>query len=386
MSETQTIFDTCTGCGLCTDECDFLAKYGESPRELAEHYQNTRFADDPVIPYSCNLCGLCEVRCPLGLNVGKMIFEIREEMVKVGDAPLPQHAPIKEIQQFYISDEFKVTLPAPGKEKAQLLFFPGCALSAYSPDLVLQTYEHLRKSLPETGIMLGCCGGPVYLLGDVETAKSIEEGIAQDVERLGATGIIAACPYCYLLLKQNRPDLNLVSLYSVLEEIGVPVQTSADQAPLTIHDPCSTRNNPGLQESARALLRQSGHEFVETEHSGRTTHCCGMGGMVYASNADVGAAKTGRTIAEAQGEIVTYCATCRETIAGQHGQVLHLLDLIFNPSWKAAGRAPPTDPQTASENLRSLKKRLVALSTTDRVQKPAPAEKPAGRKSRSNRK
>lgn len=126
--------------------------------------------------------------------------------------------------------------------------------------------------------MLGCCGGPVYLLGDVDTAVKIEEGIAQDMERLGATGIITACPYCDLLLKKNRPELNSVSLYTVLEEIGVPAQKSADQAPFTIHDPCSTRNERGIQENVRALLRQSGYEFVETEHSGRTTHCCGMGG------------------------------------------------------------------------------------------------------------
>lgn len=363
MSEIQTIIDRCTGCGICTEDCDFLSKYGAGPKELAEHFQENGFADDPIIPYSCNLCGLCEVRCPEGLNIGNMIFEMREEMVNAGRAPLPQHTPIKEIQQFYISDEFKVVLPAPGKEKVQLLFFPGCALSAYSPDLVLQTYEHIRKTMPETGIMLGCCGGPVYLLGDVDTAAKIGDGIAEDFRRLSATGIITACPYCYQLLKKNRPELNPVPLYTVLDEIGVPAQKSAHHVPYSIHDPCSTRNEPGIQESARSLLRQSGHEFVETEHSGRTTHCCGMGGMVYASDAEVGAAKTRRTIKEAKGEIVTYCATCREIIAGQEGQVVHLLDLIFNPSWKAAGLVPPKDPQIAKENLRSLKKNLVALST-----------------------
>jgi Fe-S oxidoreductase len=382
MSEIQTILDSCIDCGLCTDECDFLLKYGESPRELAEHYRENRFADNPVIPYSCNLCGLCEVRCPEGLNAGDMIFEMREEMVKAGIAPLPQHTPIKEIQQFYISDEFRAALPAPGKTRTHLLFFPGCALSAYSPDLVLRTYDHILKSLPDTGIMLGCCGGPVYLLGDTDTARHIEEGIAEDARQLGADGIITACPYCYVLLKKNRPDLNPIPLYTILEEIGVPVQHSSGQPPFTIHDPCSIRNEPGIQESARALLRQSGHTFIETGHSGKTTHCCGMGGMVYAANAGVGAAKTRRTTREAKGEIVTYCATCRETIAGQTGQVVHLLDLIFNPLWKGAAQAPPKDPVTAAENMRALKKRLVAQSTIGNVRKPSPAKKRAGRSAR----
>jgi Fe-S oxidoreductase len=223
---------------------------------------------------------------------------------------------------------------------------------------------------------------PVYLLGDVNTAAKIGDRIAEHFPQLGATGIITACPYCYQRLKKNRPDLNPVPLYTMLDEIGVPAQTSAHHVPFTIHDPCSTRNEPRIQESARSLLRKSGHEFVETGHSGRTTHCCGMGGMVYASDAEVGAAKTRRTIKEAKGEIVTYCATCRETIAGQRGQIVHLLDLIFNPSWKTAGRVPPKDPQIAKENLRSLKKNLVALSTKKTTRNTTPAKKTAGKNTR----
>jgi Fe-S oxidoreductase len=91
-------------------------------------------------------------------------MEMRQEMVENGKGPLPQHSTIQEAQEFYVSDEFKITIPSSDKNTINL-FFPGCSLSAYSPELVKKTFEYLNKKLPGTGIMLGCCGGPVYLTG-----------------------------------------------------------------------------------------------------------------------------------------------------------------------------------------------------------------------------
>ncbi|MDD4126922.1 MAG: (Fe-S)-binding protein [Methanomicrobium sp.] len=372
MSEVQTIIDNCTECNLCVNECDFLSNSAITPKKIAEHSQRNCYSDDLNFPYSCNLCGLCEVTCPQGLNVGKMVFEIRKEMVREGLAPLPCHKPIQESQQFYISKEFKAALPASDGNPTNSVFFPGCALSAYSPDLVVSTYKHIIKYLPDTGILLGCCGGPLYLLGDVDNAGLISQEISGDLKRLGAVQIIAACPYCLKLLRETHPEMNPVSLYTILEKIGIPRHKSSNQKKLTIHDPCSTRDMPAVQNSARLLLEKCGHKFTETNHSRKTTYCCGMGGMVYASDASTGAAKTRRIIKEADSEIVTYCATCRETIAGQGGHIAHLLDFIFNPKWNTAGRALPQDPTSASENLKNLKEILVSLSKSKKsTEKPA---------------
>lgn len=355
MKEIERVLNNCTECGLCMDECDFLQKYCTFPKELAITYKEQGFSDNQVIPYSCNVCTLCKFRCPEGLDMGKMAMEMRQEMVKHGIGPLPQHASIKESQEFYVSDEFKVTIPSSDKVTARV-FFPGCSLSAYSPDLVINTYEYLNEKLPGIGIMLGCCGGPAYLTGDNDTFEPISRDLGSEVKKVGAKQIIVACPFCYGLLKQNNPELNPVSLYRVLDGIGVPA--SKEAAIYNIHDPCTARYEPEIHESVRSIIRKSGHDIIEISHSKEESHCCGMGGMVYAVDEELGNLRSKRTLDESNRDIITYCTTCRETLQGQGGHVIHLLDLIFNPEWKSSSKVPPNTPEVSTENMKSLKKRL----------------------------
>jgi Fe-S oxidoreductase len=356
MSEIERVLENCSECGLCMEDCDFLSKAGKSPKELALTYMKNGFKEEPQVPYSCNICGLCQSKCPYGLDTGKMLFEARQEMVRHGIGPLKQHEPLQKAQQLYISEAVKASIPSTD-QKTKRVFFPGCALSAYSPALVIKTYEHLAKKLPGTGIMLGCCVGPAHLIGDMKTSGDITDNVAAEAKRLGATEIIAACPFCYKLLKETHPELHPVSLYTVLDEIGIPGRRRSSPG-YTIHDPCTTRYEPEIQESVRSILGKAGLGYVETGHCGENTRCCGMGGMAYAVDPGLGKKISKHTIDEAPSDIVTYCATCRETLAGEGGHVVHLLDLIFNPRWKKASALPAKSPRISSDNMRKLKKKL----------------------------
>lgn len=356
MSELERVLNNCTSCGICLSGCDFLQKYCTSPRELAVSYKENGFHDAPVVPYSCNICGFCKTECPERLDIGKMMIEIRQEMVKNGTGPLLQHATLQEAQEFYISPEFKVLIPSPN-EATTNLFFPGCSLSSYSPELVVKAYNHITKKLPGTGIMLGCCGGPSYLTGDDETFKGISEDMASDVKKLGVKQVITACPFCNCLLKQFQPDLNPVSLYTILDTIGVP-EGSSEKLTLNVHDPCTARYEPEIQASVRTIIKKTGNNIKEMEHSKEETHCCGMGGMVYAVDGDLGRLRSQRTLDESGEVLITYCATCRETLQGQGGRVIHLLDLIFNSSLDDVSRLPPKTPEISTKNMKLLKKTL----------------------------
>ena len=70
----ETVATKCIECGQCTDECDFLIAYGKTPKELANEALNTKFSDNPVLPYSCNICGYCQKLCPENLDLGLMIM------------------------------------------------------------------------------------------------------------------------------------------------------------------------------------------------------------------------------------------------------------------------------------------------------------------------
>lgn len=343
----------CIECGQCTDECDFLTAYGKTPKELANEALNTSFSDNPVLPYSCNICGYCQKLCPENLDIGLMMMEARKNLVSERIGPLPGHKPAVEGQEFYLSDNFRIVSAGKGAESCDAVFFPGCALSAYSPDLVKATYSHLTAQYSNLGIVLGCCGGPSELIGKTDYANRIIGKLEQDIKRLGASEIIVACPYCYKRLSKQLADVKPVTLYNVLSETGAKFPEKVNNT-YTIHDPCSARGQPEIQDAVRSLISKAGYNIEEHTHTRDNTHCCGMGGMVFLANAGVGAAKTERTIRESSHDLVTYCATCRDIFSGQGKKCVHLLDLLFskNPAEQAA--KAPNSPEIATENMKAL--------------------------------
>jgi len=352
-SYAETIAAQCIECGQCTDGCDFLIAYGKKPKELADEALNTNFSDDSVLPYSCNICGYCQKICPENLNLGLMIMEVREKLVIDGIGPLSSHLAAIEGQEFYISDNFRIVSAGKGAESCDAVFFPGCALSAYSPDLVKATYSYLTAKYPNLGIALGCCGGPSELIGKTDYANQITEQLEQDIKRLGASEIVIACPYCYKRLSEQLTYLKPISLYKVLSEAGTKFPENGNST-YSIHDPCSARDQPEIQDAARSLISKAGYTIDEHTHNRENTHCCGMGGMVFLANADVGAAKAQRTIRESPHDLVTYCATCRDIFSGQGKKCVHLLDLLFNKNPDEQAAKAPNAPEVAINNMKSL--------------------------------
>jgi Fe-S oxidoreductase len=320
----------------------------------------------PEIPYSCNICGLCEVRCPEKLNIGKMCVEARNQLVSGGLAPLEQHEPLAKALDWNESNAFKLALAGGSnfaveeqtKWVTKRVFFPGCALCAYSPDLVLKVYDHIQQKLPATGIILGCCGAPAYLIGEESRFLEVLEGLKSNMEELDCSEIIVAYPCCLHILKRYLPNYRVASLYSLLEELGIMKNEKAELHRFSVHDPCSTRQELDLQNTIRNLIRTSGHEVVELEHSKESTYCCGLGGMAFAVAPELSAQKARRIINDTEHDLVTYCASCHGNLTMQGARVIHVLDLIFDNNWQDKIVAPPADPAAARENQRQLRLKL----------------------------
>jgi Fe-S oxidoreductase len=349
----ETVASQCIECGLCIDECDFLITSGKTPRMLAEEAQKTDFLEDPVLPYSCNICGYCRERCPEDLDIGLMIAEIREKLVSEHKGPLQGHQPAVDGQEFYLSDHFSIVSAGENADRCEKVFFPGCALCAYSPDLVTATYSYLVKQFGDVGIALGCCGGPSQLIGRSEYARQIASQLEEDVKKTGARELIVSCPYCYKLLSERLVDVKPVSLFTVLVDAGEDLFEKG-RGTYSIHDPCSARDQTNIQNSVRTLAERAGYTIEEHAHTRENTHCCGMGGMVFLANAEVGSSKANRTIRESDHDIVTYCATCRDIFAGQGKHSVHLLDLLFNQNLSDQAARPPNSPEVSTKNLETL--------------------------------
>ncbi|MCI5131707.1 MAG: (Fe-S)-binding protein, partial [Candidatus Electrothrix sp. EH2] len=118
--------ENCLECGRCVRECSFLQKYG-SPKAIAASWQpNT--PSGQRLPFSCSLCGLCAAVCPseTGLNPAAMFLEMRQQLVKNGTAPFPEHQGILAYERRGISNLYShFALP----KNCNTVLFPGCTFT-----------------------------------------------------------------------------------------------------------------------------------------------------------------------------------------------------------------------------------------------------------------
>ncbi len=367
MSEIDRVIKGCRGdlpvClyRLCVKECEFLKQFCATPKELAKSLGAGHFMENPLIPYSCNLCDLCEQVCPYDLNIGRMCLELRQQLVAEDLGPLSQHDYVHRDLDWTTSDSFALAQPDPETGTCERVFFPGCNLSGYSPSLVVKAYDYLRERLPGTGILLNCCGAPLRDLGEQARFQEVLDAVAAEMAKLGASEIIVACPDCYSSFKHHAPQLEVRSLYEVMVELGLPDGLPTREWTFSLHDSCPTRGEKGIHDSVRTLIQMMGYGIEEMEYSRERTRCCGMGGMVAYADTWLAFNVTKRRIDEAHFDMLSYCASCREAFASPFAgekPSLHLLDLIFNPDWEQTRLNPTNKGKTRRENQALLKSQL----------------------------
>ncbi len=344
-------------CRRCVKVCSFLENYCFNPKELVAQFQSLK-KDELIIPYTCNICSLCETVCPQNLNIGTLCMEVREKLVHLSLAPLSKHKSIISNQKWGTSKYFTLNIPDIETKKCEWVFFPGCALPSYSPDLVLKTYNYLRKEISNVGIVLNCCGAPTHLMGDMENFRKILKNTLDSIYELGTNKVILACPDCYHTFKDFAPELELTTVYHIIAEHGVPEPLAKEDIVFSIHDSCVTRHEEDLHESIRYIVKKLNYNIEELDYSRKKTRCCGAGGMAFHANRDFIIEVIKKRANESTNDYLVYCAGCLLTFAFVKKPVFHVLDLIFSPNLKELRLKPPPNPLIKWTNRWKLKKRF----------------------------
>ncbi len=353
-------------CLECVKVCEYLAHYKSYPkRYIRELYNNYcivlgNHLANPLMN-SCALCGLCGAVCPEKLDMGEFCLETRQGMVEKGKMPPSVHEFALRDMAFSTSEAFSLARHQPGCERSSHVFFPGCQLSASSPGQVFQLYEHLRQHLEGgVGLILGCCGAPAEWAGRKKTFDDTIGQVRAQWEELGSPPVITACSSCYRMFKDHAPAMPVESLWTVLDQVGLPPSAAPGSAALVaIHDPCTTRYEDDLQDAVRRLLGKLGVRVSELKDNRRLTTCCGYGGHMAFANPEVADKVVHRRIHDGEADYVTYCAMCRDNFAARGKRTFHLLDLICpSGSGDPAERRGPGYSQR-HENRARLKNRML---------------------------
>ncbi len=293
--------------------------------------------------------------------MGLVCKSARQTLVNQGKMPPSAHDfPLRDLA-FSNSDKCVLARHQPGTGASRYLFFPGCQLSGSSPQQVEQVYGILTQRLAGgVGLMLRCCGAPADWSGRGELFQETLADFTAQWEALGSPLLVLACSTCYEIFKTHRPQLPIISLWEMLDDLALPEGPPvAVSEVVAVHDACTSRHEKQIQESVRRILGRMGLEIEELPLSREHTECCGYGGLMFFANPELAKRVIWRRLEQSPADYVAYCAMCRDYLASQGKRTLHLLDLVLKTPWQeAASRRGPGYTQR-HENRAHLKSRLL---------------------------
>lgn len=328
--------DECILCGACLSACTLLSDLGENPGEIAQAISREEVSDELVAAIQrCALCGYCSQECLVNLNPAQMFKAAREILVQKGRIDPEEYDVMRVDREWNFFSIYRATYDIHfddlKRTEYDTLFFPGCTLASYSPELTRAAFHWLEKRGLQVGFTELCCGKPLDSIGLSGAANHYLDQLRNELETSGARQIITACPNCENSLRSKLPGLDIHSIYGLMLDAGVHV---TGEGTLTFHDSCPDRYGSSNPQDVRQLL--SGFQQVEMKSRGKDTICCGSGGIVSMVDPELCASRAQKRMAEffstRADTCVTACMACSHRLAQniRAGQVRHCLEYVFD--------------------------------------------------------
>jgi Fe-S oxidoreductase len=265
------------------------------------------------------------------------------------------------------------------KEKAEVLFFPGCKFS-YDEALqkVTQSAVNLLK---KAGVDMGylasadmCCAGRANQMGFRDDFNKQAEVNIKAFEAAGIKTIVTPCSDCYHTFKRLYAKVGMkIEVLHTVEYIDRLIQqkkikfTKSVPMKVTYHDPChlgrlgepyipwegkekkilnqvhtwqprKPRYNGayGIYDAPRNILNSiPGIDLVEMERIRECSWCCGAGGGCSDTSPEFSAWTAGERVTEANATgaeaLVTACPWCESNFAkaeDENGKNINVFDII----------------------------------------------------------
>jgi glutamate synthase (NADPH/NADH) small chain len=321
-------------CLECVKGCAFMQHYNKYPKVFIKEFHNTlnfTLANrmHNIVINSCAECGQCKAICPYDCDMKEVTECSRRIMLEDEKMPPSAHEFALLDMQFSNSEEFFTVRHQPGHAESKYVFFPGCQLAATAPDSLRAAYEDLASRLEGgVGLILGCCGAIGEWAQRIELFQEQLKKITTAWEELGKPEFITACPTCYHIF-QTFTEIPVTGIWQVLCNIGLPETAQKGEGVLSIHDSCGARNHQDVQDCVRELASRMGYEVEEPKFSGNETPCCGFGGLTAFANREIGAEMAAFAANRCEHRSLTYCANCRDRLAGTERPTVHVLELLY---------------------------------------------------------
>lgn len=353
---------TCTHCKKCTTRCEILSEANLDMGIVEEEYRKLMAlpeADRPAAVIAlvterpeifialrrCCFCGFCTAECAHHVLAPERMREWRELFMKAGYMPPDDSRIVMVDNEWHIFSAYRaiygISYPEftylaqaaeMGPGHVDTLFFPGCSLVSYTPELTRKVGEWLTRAGISWALSDDCCGSPLMSAGLFDRAAALRQRIYDQARAAGIKRIVTVCPGCGEELAETiGDDIEIVPLPEILERYASRIPSEEGRphgfSPLdefksfcvfdSCHDRADNRHGAAIR---RLLLRYVPESKLrEIDHKRKGTLCCGAGGAVSSYDPAITDKRTWRVIDEARktkaDTLVTMCPTCTYTIA-----------------------------------------------------------------------
>jgi Fe-S oxidoreductase len=333
--------ERCLQCGICNTTCPY--SNFESPPFLPRDFiQKARLglldlASDDL--WFCTNCGSCEIKCPFDIKIIDIINDLREIVYNYGAGYIPESIrnvavsivnyknPWKENQELRYKNikEKNFSIMYNQDSRINLLF--GCCMNHYDrhgQKILNNSIFLMQKAGIECEYLFDseyCCGDTLLRCGNIDGFDIIRQENINAIKTTTIKKIIAISPHCYHILKtkyfKNDNEFIIHPLIYELHEIitnGLIKIKKMENRRVTFHDPCFLCKHNNYAIVLRDIITSLCDNFIEMEHHGANSICCGGGGCGVWVDSKKGQRLTEKRLQEAlkvDAEILlTACPIC----------------------------------------------------------------------------
>lgn len=331
--------EACTRCGLCASACHFYqvtdnVEYAPvwKVEPLRRAYQQ-RFTpsgrlrlalglDKPVtdedlrhwstiVFQACTICNKCAHVCPMGIQLGPLIHDVRAGMAAAGLVPADLRAATAKQEEIgsplgvtdgtwaermdWIAEEWEVDIPKDQKGADTLVVFTSIELMKF-PDNIAAVAKIMAKAGEKWTV--SSKGREVVNFGYFEADEALTikfmARVFDAAKELGVKRIvISECGHAYDAFRWTAPNIMDVppgievthivrAVYDLWKAGRIKLKPGAyDGATVTFHDSCKIQRRGGHIKEPREILDWLAPKaFKEMSPAKEQSMCCGGGGGV----------------------------------------------------------------------------------------------------------
>lgn len=301
--------EACSRCGICIDPCQLQEDLGINDTQSVYFLRDRRYNMLSLkIANNCLMCGRCEAKCPVGINLNTLRLNSRAKRRNI-----PYEGRYK-----YLAGVDR------SMGEGKVGFFAGC-MTSLTPSVqrsMKRIFESVGEDVwyadSEGGV---CCGRPLMLSGETDAARKMVEYNVALFRKHNITTLVTSCPICLRVFKENY-NLENIELLHHSEYIDRLIASGrlhldSDDTTYTYHDPCELGRGMGIYDEPRRVISAVG-TLIEPTHSRRDALCCGssLANTVIDDQQQLRIAKRMTSELEATGcdRVVTACPLCNKAI------------------------------------------------------------------------